>query len=164
MATTSIVNDGDAIVTEIFIAATPEDVFLALVDPELVVKWWGGRGAGQSFRCTNFQCDLRPGGTWRTSGVDGEGRPFEAAGEYLEVDPPRLLVQTWVASWTAQLKTTVRWELQATDDGTLVRHQHSGLAVHPDVAKSFRGWPRILGWLQAFIEKGESVEDRWSKI
>lgn len=164
MATTSIVNDGDAILTEIFIAATPEEVFRALVDPELVVQWWGGQGAGQSFRCTHFQCDLRPGGMWRSSGVDGEGRPFEAAGEYLEVDPPRLLVQTWVASWTAQLKTTVRWELQATDVGTLVRHQHSGLAVHPEVAKSFRGWPRILGWLQGFIEKGETVEDRWAKI
>ena len=164
MATTAIVNDGDAIVSEIFIAATPEDVFRALVDPQLVVKWWGGQGAGQSFRCTHFQCDLRAGGTWRSSGVDGEDRPFEATGEYVEVDPPHLLVQTWVASWTAQVKTTVRWELQATSNGTLVRHQHSGLAVRPDVAKSFRGWPRILGWLQAFVEKGETVEDRWSKV
>lgn len=94
MATSSIVNDGDAIVTEIFIAAAPEDVFRALVDPQLVVKWWGGQGAGQSFRCTHFQSDLRAGGTWRSSGVDGDGRPFEAAGEYVEVDPPRLLVQT----------------------------------------------------------------------
>jgi len=161
MVTASITPDGDAIVSEIYIAAPPEEVFRALVDPELVVKWWGGQGADQSFRCTHFQSNLRPGGSWRSSGIDGQGRPFEAAGEYVEIDPPRLLVQTWVASWTAQVKTTVRWELQLRGDGTLVRHQHSGLAIDPQVSKSFRGWPRILGWLRAFVEKGESVDDRW---
>jgi uncharacterized protein YndB with AHSA1/START domain len=164
MAMSAIVNNGDAIVTEIFIAASPEDVFRALIDPELVVKWWGGQGAGQSFRCTDAQCDLRVGGKWRNAGVDAQGHPFEAFGEYIELDPPRLLVQTWAASWTAQVKTTVRWELQPTDRGTLVKHQHSGLSAHPEVAKSFRGWPRIIGWLQVFLEKGETVEVRWSEI
>ncbi|HEY2469773.1 MAG TPA: SRPBCC domain-containing protein [Terracidiphilus sp.] len=164
MATTSIANNGDAIVSEIYIAAPPEEVFRALVDPALVVKWWGGQGEGRSFRYTHFQCDLRPGGTWRSAGIDAQGRPFEATGEYVEIDPPHLLVQTWTASWTAQVTTTVRWELRPTDSGTLVRHQHSGLAAHPDVAKSFRGWPRILGWMQAFLEKGETVDDRWAAI
>jgi len=161
MATALVAPDGDSIVTEIYIAAAPEVVFRALVDPEFVVKWWGGKGAEQSFRCTHFQSDLRPGGKWRSSGVDGQGHAFEAAGEYVEIDPPRLLVQTWMASWTAQVKTTVRWELISKGDGTLVRHQHSGLAVHPQLGKSFRGWGRILGWLRAFLESGETVDDRW---
>ena len=161
MATSSIAHDGDAIVSEVYIAAPPENVFRALVEPAFVVKWWGGQGAEQTFRCTHFQSDLRPGGRWLSSGVDGQGRPFEAAGEYVEIDPPRLLVQTWVASWAAQVKTTVRWELHSKGDGTLVRHQHSGLAAHPQVGRSFRGWPRILGWLRAFLESGETVDDRW---
>lgn len=164
MATTSIANNGDAIVSEIYIAARPEEVFQALVDPELVVKWWGGQGADQGFRCTRFECDLRTGGNWRSRGIDAQGRPFEASGEYIEVEPPRLLVQTWTASWAAHVSTTVRWELESSGDGTLLRHRHSGLAAHPDVAKSFRGWPRMLGWLQAFLEKGEVVEDRWAAI
>lgn len=161
MATTSIVNHGDAIVTEMYIAAPPGQVFQALVDPQMVMKWWGGQGAGQSFRCTRFESDLRTGGTWRSSGIDGQGHPFEVTGEYLEVDPPRLLIQTWVASWTGPVKTLVRWELEPTREGTLLRHQHSGLAAHPEVAKSFRGWSRLLGWLQVFLERGETVEDRW---
>lgn len=161
MAAASVSPDGDAIVSEIYIAAAPEEVFHALVDPAVVVKWWGGQGAEQSFRCTHFQSDLRPGGRWRSSGIDGQGRPFEASGEYVEVDPPRLLVQTWVASWTAQVTTTVRWELKPSGDGTLVRHQHSGLAAHPQVRNSFRGWPRILGWLRAYLENGEVVDHRW---
>lgn len=164
MATTSVAPNGDEIFSEIYIDAPPERVFEALVDPELVVKWWGGRGAEQSFRCMHFQSDLRPGSKWRSTGIDGHGHPFEASGEYVEVDPPRLLVQTWVASWTAQVQTTVRWELQPRGQGTLVRHRHSGLSAHPEAARSFRGWPRILGWLQIFLEKGQTVNDRWSEI
>ena len=162
MATAFVALDGDSIVSEIYIAATPEEVFRALVDPEFVVRWWGGQGAEQSFRCTHFQSDLRPGGRWRSSGVDGQGCPFEAAGEYLEIDPPRLLVQTWIASWTAHVKTTVRWELISTGEGTRLRHEHSGLAIHPQLGRSFRGWPRILDWLRAFLENGETVDDRWA--
>lgn len=163
MATTNVVNNGDAIVSEVFIAAPLEDVFRAIVDPELVVKWWGGQGAGQSFRCTQFESDLRPGGRWRSAGIDGQGHPFEAFGEYLEVDRPRVLVQTWTASWTAQVQTTVRWELEPVGEGTRLRHEHSGLSALPEVARSFRGWPRILGWLQVFLEKGETVEQRWTE-
>ncbi len=162
MAATGRVSNGDEIVSEIHIAAPPERVFQALVDPKQVVKWWGGQGEGQSFRCTVFECDLRRGGKWRSAGVDAQGHPFEVVGEYLEVDPPRLLVHTWVASWTAQVKTTVRWELERTRNGTLVRHRHSGLAAHPELGKSFRGWPRMLAWLQALLEHGKTLGDRMS--
>jgi hypothetical protein len=51
------------------------------------------------------------------------------------------------------VKTTVRWELQAVNEGTLVRHEHSGLAAHPEMVQSFRGWQRILGWLQMFANE-----------
>lgn len=161
MATSSITPDGDAIVTEIYIDAPLENVFRALTDPEMVTKWWGGRGAGQSYRCTHFECDVRAGGKWRSIGVDDQGAPFEAFGEYIQVDPPRLLVQTWTASWASHVKTTVRWELLPKENGTLIRHRHSGLAAHPELGKSFRGWPRMLAWLQAFLEKNETAEDRW---
>lgn len=160
MATSSIAPEGTTLISEIRIAAPPERVFQALVDPELVVKWWGGRGEGQSFRCAQFECDLRPGGKWRSAGVDAQGHPFEVVGEYLEIDLPRLLVYTWTASWTAEVPTTVRWELEPTDQGTLVRHLHSGLAAHPELAGSFRGWPRMLGWLRALLERGETVDER----
>ena len=160
MATSFVTPNEDVIVSEVHIAAPPERVFQALVDPKQVVKWWGGQGAGQSFRCTHFQCDLRPGGKWRSAGIDGHGNPFEVVGEYLEIDPPRLLVHTWTASWTGEVETTVRWELEPTSHGTLVRHRHSGLAAHPEVAKSYSGWPRMLGWLQALLEEDETVEDR----
>jgi uncharacterized protein YndB with AHSA1/START domain len=95
MATSKATPDRDAIVAEIHIAAPPERVFQALVDPQQVLQWWGRQGV---YRSTEFQSDLRRGGKWRTVGVNADGRNFEASGEYLEIDRPRLLVYSWVAS------------------------------------------------------------------
>jgi uncharacterized protein YndB with AHSA1/START domain len=149
--------DGDSIVSEIQIAAAPARVFQALIDPAQVPQWWGQAGI---YRCTAFTADVRVGGKWRNSGVGADGRGFEISGEYLEVDPPRLLVSTWVATWTGDVQTTVRWELEPADGGTRVRIRHSGLSARPDMAGSYRGWPRMLGWLQALLERGETVADR----
>ena len=157
MATSKVAPDADAIVAEIHIAAPPDRVFQALVDPQQVPKWWGQEGV---YRSAEFQCDLRPGGKWRTVGTNAEGGTFEASGEFLEIDRPRLLVYSWVASWTGIRKTTVRWELHPDGQGTLVRLRHYGLSAYPELAKSYSGWPRMLGWLQAFMERGETVDDR----
>lgn len=157
MATSQATPNADAIVAEIRIAAPPERVFQALIDPQQVLQWWGQQGV---YRSTGFKNDLRVGGKWRTVGVNAEGRDFEASGEYLEIDPPRLLVYSWIASWTGDAKTAVRWELHPDKNGTLVRLRHYGLAAYPEVTKSYSGWPRMLGWLQAFVERGQTVDDR----
>lgn len=157
MATSKVTPDADEIVSEIEIAAPPERVFEALTDPKQVVQWWGEKGV---YRCTRFESDLRPRGKWRAAGVDGHGNDFEVTGEYLEIDPPRVLACTWKATWTGDVQTTVRWELGATERGTRVRVRHSGLAAHSEIASAYRGWPRMLGWLRALAERGETVEDR----
>jgi uncharacterized protein YndB with AHSA1/START domain len=157
MATMSVTADQDAIVSEIHIAAPAEQVFQALVDPGQVLGWWGQAGV---YRCTEFNRDLRAGGSWHGAGIGPDGRRFDVAGEYLEIDPPRALVYSWVASWTGAARTTVRWELETTGQGTRVRIRHSGLAAHPEAANRYQGWPRMLGWLRSFIEKGETVEMR----
>lgn len=41
-------------------------------------------------------------------GAGADGKALH--GEYLEVDPPRLLVHTWIPSFH-QIQTLVRWEL-----------------------------------------------------
>lgn len=154
---TNIVNTPDTIETEVFIAAPPERVFQALIEPQQVLAWWGQPGI---YRCTEFDSDLRVGGRWRSAGVTRETDPFTIAGEYLEVNAPRVLAYSWVASWTGAAKTTVRWELEPENQGTRVRLRHSGLAAYPEIAQAYQGWPRMLGWLQAFIEKGETVATR----
>jgi uncharacterized protein YndB with AHSA1/START domain len=157
IGTMQVSADQDSLTSEIYIAVKPERVFQALIDPQQVLQWWGQAGV---YRCTAFEADLQIGGQWRTSGIGPDGGPFEAHGEYLQVDPPHRLVHTWIASWTGNVKTTVHWELETKDQGTLLRIRHTGLAAHPGLAQSYRGWPRMLGWIQALLEKGETVETR----
>jgi uncharacterized protein YndB with AHSA1/START domain len=93
-------------------------------------------------------------------GIDSNGRQFEVLGEYLDFDPPRLLASTWRATWTGDVETKVRWELERTETGTVVRIRHSGFGAHPKLGQRYCEWPRMLGWLQALLEKGETVEQR----
>jgi len=115
--------------------------------------------------------DVRPGGKWRSEGFGADGKAFYVEGEYLEVDPPRLLVHTWEPSYggpaKTPAKTIVRWELEAQSvhglhpggpkkagTGTLVRVRHSGFAGDIAAITSHgEGWKRVLGWLNEFVEK-----------
>jgi uncharacterized protein YndB with AHSA1/START domain len=153
----TVSTDRDALVSEVHIAAEPERVFQALIDPAQVPQWWGQKAV---YRCETYEADLRVGGEWRSAGVGWDGGPFEVKGKFLEIDSPRRLRYTWIASWTGSAKTTIECQLTATPNGTRVTITHSGLAGHPELAHSYRGCPRMLAWLQAFLEKGETAETR----
>jgi uncharacterized protein YndB with AHSA1/START domain len=171
MATVAITPDQDVVVAEIFVAAPPARVFEAITDPEQVPKWWGHK---ELYGITTWQADVCPGGKWSSVGLSVDGKEFRIDGEYLEVDPPRLLVHTWIASFSGNLKTVVRWELEPRDvhglqhsgpkkagTGTLVRLRHQGFAGAPQVAQGHsEGWKRVLGWLQGFVENAATVESR----
>ena len=171
MATAQLTPDNDAVVVEIFVAAPPARVFQAITDPIQTAKWWGAKGL---YRLTSSKADIRVGGKWLSEGVGEDGKPFSVGGEYLEVIPPRLLVHTWNPSYSDLHETVVRWELEARDvhslqhhgparvgTGTVVRIRHSGFAGNIASAQAHGGgWVRVLGWVQAFLEKGETVETR----
>ncbi len=138
MATAQLTPDNDAVLAEIFIAAPPDRVFQAITDPAQTSQWWGQKGL---YRITKSLADVRPGGKWSSDGVGNDGKEFRVEGEYLEVDPPRLLVATWIATYAGSQKTTVRWELEPRDvhglhhhgpqragTGTLLKIHHSGFA------------------------------------
>lgn len=158
MAAISVTPDQDVVVGEVHIAAPPERVFKALTDPQELLQWWGQQGL---YRGKTWNTDVRPGGKWSTSGISADGKEFNVHGEYLELDRPRLIVYTWTATWTGDLKTTVRWELVPSAGGTLVKIHHSGFGGHPEHAKNHgQGWTRVLAWMQVFVERGETVDSR----
>jgi uncharacterized protein YndB with AHSA1/START domain len=71
----------------------PRDlVFRAMTEPERIPRWWGR--IGDVTRVETM--DVRPGGTWRfvSRGPDGVDYPF--TGEFLEIDPPSRVVQTFI--------------------------------------------------------------------
>jgi uncharacterized protein YndB with AHSA1/START domain len=158
MASVTVSPDQDVIVAEIQIAAPPERVFQAITDPRQVPQWWGQQGM---YRVTEFESDLRRGGRWFSKGVGADGKTFQVDGEYQEIDPPRLLVYTWNPTFAATLRSTVRWKLEVCEGGTLVTLHHSGFAGMPQVAKDHSvGWTRVLGWVQVFVEKHQTIDSR----
>ena len=86
--TLTTVGDRHVVVTRWF-AASPEAVFLAHTDPELIRRWMLGPEGWTMPVCV---CDARPGGKiryeWATPGKPG----FHLTGEFLELEPPRRIV------------------------------------------------------------------------
>ena len=140
----------DTIVQEIIINAPAERVFAAFTNPSERVAWWNppdGR-----FRTTHMDSDLRPGGKYLMRGVRQDGSPFTVKGEYRDVDPPRLLVFTWLPDWQRDAtESLVRVEFTEVTAATHVRLTHSGLTTEASRA-SHRGWPQILSLLKAHIQ------------
>ena len=171
MATALITPDNDVVVAEILIQAPPARVFEAIADPKQTAQWWGQKGL---YRILESHSDVRKGGRWLSRGVGADGVEFKVEGEYREVDPPRLLVQTWNPSYSNLPETVVRWELESREvhglhhggpqrvgTGTLVRIHHSGFAGNVEQARRHgEGWKRILSWAQAFVERGETADAR----
>ena len=66
-------------------------VWEAYTDPELMCEWLGPR----RLTMTVQEMDVRTGGSYRYTHQSPDGDPFVFFGEFREVEPPRLLVQTF---------------------------------------------------------------------
>ncbi len=157
MTTTIVAAGQDALVSEIDIAAPQERVFKALTDATELKVWF----ADPSCPAKGWNMEARVGGKY--DDASGKGTlvvnslsEFECHGEILELDPPRLLVYTWVANWhdDKQRKTIVRWDLELRGSVTHVKVAHSGLAQEAVAREDYRGgWPGVLEQLKGFTEK-----------
>ncbi len=142
--------DGGVVKAEIELAAPPERVFRSLTDPAELTAWWG---SDEMYRTSDWDLDLRAGGAWRCRARGADGTEMSLRGEYLEVDPPRLLVYTWQPSWDDFAETTVRCVLQPTAGGTRLTITHSGFADRAAAADGTgEGWKRVLEWLAAHVD------------
>lgn len=131
------------------IKATPERVFRALASED-IAKWWG---SPELYRVTEWSGDVRVGGQWRSRGVDRDGKPFEVSGEYVEVDPPKKLVQTWQPKWVDGSVTQVTYRLEAIAGGTRVTVRHEGFGDAADACHGHAaGWERVFTWLLTWLE------------
>jgi uncharacterized protein YndB with AHSA1/START domain len=149
--------DNDVLTAEIFIVAPRERVFEALADPKQATRWWG---AADRYHMAEFQMDLRVGGKWSMNGVSSKMGAVNVRGEFVEIDPPRRLSYTWISSWMPQ-DSTVVWELEQQNNGTLVKLTHRGFAGNAEQAQNHSiGWSMVLGWLEAYAARGETIENR----
>jgi uncharacterized protein YndB with AHSA1/START domain len=94
--------------------APRELVWEAYTDPELLCEWLGPR----RLRMTVQEFDVRPGGSYRYTHQgqqpDSDG-PYVFFGEFREVEPPRLLVQTFQFERSEHPESVDRVELEELD-------------------------------------------------
>jgi uncharacterized protein YndB with AHSA1/START domain len=134
-------------VFEIYIKTTPERLWKAITDTEMRRKYNFG---------AVVTSDWTPGS--RYLGVGG-GAPI-IEGINVEVDPPRRLVQTFVALWSEDAKSEgqsrVSWEIEQVGDSCLLKVTHDQLREGAD-NQLYGGWPMVLSGIKTLLETGEML-------
>ncbi len=134
-------------VYNVYILATPEQIWDAITKPEFTERYFHG-----------VRVEVR------------DGRRFSAVGdtkwdeEVLEQDPPRRLVHRWVSSYdeemAAEEPSRVTWEIEQQEGGTtLLTVVHDRLEGAPKTAESVsgRGWMFVLSGLKTLLETGKPL-------
>ena len=134
----------------IYIRTTPEKLWSALTDVEVMKQWWFG------VRC---ESQWTAGSSWKLVYPDGRNSD---AGEIAEADPPRRLVIRWQHRDKPELRA--EGESQCTMElgpsGPAVRLSLTH-AIEREPSKFIeavpRAWPMAISNLKSLLETGSTV-------
>ena len=136
-------------VYQVFIQATPEQIWEAITNPDFTEKYF----YGARIETAN--------GRRIAHGPDGELWGDEAI---TEIDPPRRLVHEWRSRYDPELAaeepSRVTWEIEPQDGGVcLLTVVHDQLEGAPKTAASVAGpgWMRVLSGLKTLLETGKPL-------
>ena len=140
-----------AIVYAIYIAATPEQVWQALISAELSRQYFSG-----------FAVEVEPrvGGAFAVRLPDGSPH---ITGEVIDHEPPRKLTVTWNVNWPGVVEalgqTLVTYAIEQADGAVrLTMIQAHDRNIDDDILSGARmGWPAILSSLKTVLETGKPL-------
>ena len=139
-------------VYQVFIKATPEQIWEAITNPDFTEKYFHGSRIKSTFEVGSVY------GGW-----SGDESQQLVDGEVLEADPPRRLSTTWRALWDPSLAEEaygrVTWEIEAQDGGfTQLTVVHDQLEESLKTAESVAGgWSFVLSGLKTYLETGKPL-------
>lgn len=136
-------------VYELFVRATPEATWQAIVDGSMTAQYF----FGSAFRST-----LEPGAPYSYTFPDGT---VSVDGTIVEVVPQRSLVTTWAVHYDpscAGERSRVRWTLTPHGVNTKVTLVHE-LAEAPNTARNVGngGWSWVLSSMKTLLETGAAL-------
>ena len=139
---------GAEFVYVIYISATPDAVWTALLDGEFTRRYWDHDNVS----------DWRPGSAWEHRRTDA-ARTTDILGVVVEADPPKRLVLTWAAPQDAARRdrhSRVTFEIEPVADMVRLTITHDALDadMHRKVAS---GWPRVASSLKSLLETGRPL-------
>lgn len=125
--------------------SSPEDVFDAWTNPDVLRRWWAAQPTWSSPGC---DVDLRVGGRYRLQMRRDDGALHVVGGEYREIERPKRLVYTWC--WEGDdvphpgHVSLVTVEFRADGERTTVVLEHSGLPSEESRRGHADGWTGTL--------------------
>ena len=122
---------------------SPEQVFAAWTDVELLQTWFG---CGPDMLWEIHLWEPHVGGHLRVS-LDFDGTPFVMEGEFLIVDQPNRLQYRWGED------QTVTVDITATPSGSLLTLTHEGLPNDEQQGIVNDGWTTSLGQLNDAVTR-----------
>jgi len=135
----------------IYIAATPEKVWKALLDGEMTRQYWGRENVS----------DWKPGSKWEHRRFD-DARTVDLVGKVVEFVPPRRLVLTWADPADAAdvaKHTRVAIDIETVGDMARLTVTHDEFKPGSDMLRKIaNGWPRVLSSLKSFLETGRPLK------
>jgi uncharacterized protein YndB with AHSA1/START domain len=136
-------------VYQVFIRATPEQIWEAITTPEFTQRYFYG---------TKVTIDAE-----RYSSLGGDGAEL-VWGEVHEFDPPRRLTHSWLSMYdpemAAEQASRVTWEIEPQEGGvSLLTVTHDQLESSPKTAESVSGvgWMLVLSGLKTLLENPQSI-------
>jgi uncharacterized protein YndB with AHSA1/START domain len=139
-------------VYQVFIRATPEQIWEAITNPEFTEKYFYGSRIKSTFDVGSAY------GGWSAD----ESQQL-VDGVVLESDPPRRLATTWRALYdpetAAEPHSRVSWEIEPQDGGfTRLTVVHDQLEESLKTAESVSGgWELVLSGLKTLLETGKPL-------
>jgi len=121
------------------LAAAPERVFDAWLDPESLGRWLFATTEGVMER---VEVDPRIGGRFLVAERRGE-ELAEHHGEYVALDRPRRIAFDFWTSFSEQ-RTRVTITIEADGEGSLLSLRHDGVWADYE-ERTQKGWAMILG-------------------
>jgi len=130
-------SESKLVVTKV-IKATPEEVFEAFTNPEIMTKWFFGVD-DWSVEVSNM---LEVGGTYILNMISTDGKEYKHTGAYKIIAPPEKLVFTWNSDFVRDTVVTVYF--RGVEDGTEITLEHEFLPTDEARADHRRGWTTCL--------------------
>jgi len=140
-----------------YIATTAEKVWQALIDTDIIRRYWGGLTAGVP--AYENVSDWKPGSQWQQRRLD-EAKTVTLVGKVLESTPPRRLVLTWARpedADNAEKTSRVTFDIEPQGDRRVkltVLHED----LDPEMQRGVgAGWPQVLSNLKTLLETGHPL-------
>ena len=136
-----------------YISAKPENLWNALIDPEITRKYWQHVNAS----------DWKVGSKWEHR--DSDNNNLDLVGKVVEFSPPRKLVLSWafpadIANEDKHSRVTLA--IEPYRDISCLTVTHDSLEAGSEMLEGITyGWPKVISSLKSLMEKGKALPKLW---